>query len=107
MISWIFYHSINKGNPRLSYILLIYWLLKGTLYSSLFNATLLSYHCIYLGFNTIVLAEEIVMCYDQQPNVVLFVHVFNKYINIVVDTRLKADRGIHIPATFNATLLVF
>ena len=63
MISWIFYHSINKGNPRLSYILLIYWLLKGTLYSSLFKATLLSYHCIYLGFNTIVLAEEIVMCY--------------------------------------------
>lgn len=68
MISWIFYHSINKGNPRLSYILLIYWLLKGTLYSSLFNATLLSYHCIYLGFNTIVLAEEIVMCYDYSPN---------------------------------------
>ncbi len=63
MISWIFYHSINKGNPRLSYIFLIYWLLKGTLYSSLFNATLLSHHCIYLGFNTIVLAEEIVMCY--------------------------------------------
>ena len=43
----------------------------------------------------------------QQPNVVLFVHVFDKYINIVVDTRLKADRGIHIPATFNAVQHVF
>lgn len=74
MISWIFYHSINKGNPRLSYILLIYWLLKGTLYSSLFNATLLSYHCIYLGFNTIVLAEKIVMCYA--PNLKFGGHFF-------------------------------
>ena len=43
----------------------------------------------------------------QQPNVVLFVHVFDKYINIVVDTRLKADRGIHISATFNAVQHVF
>ena len=37
---------------------------------------------------------------DHQSNVARFVHVFDKHINNVVNTRLKADRGIHIPATF-------
>lgn len=44
---------------------------------------------------------------DHQSNVARFVHVFDKHINNVVNTRLKADRDITLSATSNATLLVF